>query len=328
MDIARDHVKSQTFNNPDIACVFLIGSLTKDALFIGDATDIDLVFIHNTEPASAREVIPLADNYHLDILHFPRRIFNQPKDLRTDPWMGCLFCENPFVLYDTYHFYDFIRAGVFSNFFSPLNSLARSQYFYTRAREGWSALHRVDPLITVDSVHAYLQILWSAGNAIACLVGKPLPERSFLTKLEEVTTYLGRPGLASGLRDLYAIDDYSSFGWEDRIDMMKVAFQILAEKSYCPPEYSPARFQYYRSAILSYQQNERPDEALWVLLWTWSNVMHILPRKTAEVKDLKDICQEINLSQDTFPTRLEQLDTYLDALDTTIDDWKNISGIL
>ncbi len=326
LNAARDHVKSQTYNNPDIACVFLIGSLVKEEAFIGDATDIDLVFIHNTEPSSEREVLALADNYHLDVFHYPRRIFNQPKDLRTDPWMGCLFCEKPFVLFDSYHYYDFIRAGVFSSFFSPINSLARSQYFYTRAREGWAALHNADPVITVDFVYEYLQVLWSAGNAISCLVGKPLPERNFLSKLEEVTTYLGRPGLASGLRDLYAIDDYSIFNWEDNINSMKVSFQTLAEKSYCPPQYSPARFQYYRCAVLAHQ-NERSDEALWILLWIWSNVMHVLPRKTTEVKSWKAFCQEIKIDLDSFPARIEQLDLYLDALDTTIEEWKNISGI-
>ena len=327
MNTARDHVKSQTFNNPDIACVFLIGSLVKEEVFIGDATDIDLVFIHNTEPSSERDVIPLADNYHLDVLHYPRRIFNQPKDLRIDPWTGCLFCEKPFVLYDTYHYYDFIRAGVFSNFFSPINCLARSQYFYTKAREGWAALHNSDPVITVDSVYDFLEVLWNAGNTISCLVSKPLPERRFLSQLEEITDYLGRPGLASGLRDLYAIDDYSAVDWEGHINAMKVSFNTLAEKSYCSPEYSPARFQYFRSAVVAYQ-HERSDEALWILLWIWSNIMHALPRKTAEVKEWKDFCQEIQIDLDTFPARIEQLDIYLDALDTTIEEWKSVSGIL
>lgn len=327
LNIARDHVKSQTLNNPDIACVFLIGSLVEEEDFPGDTTDIDLVFIHNTEPSSEREVIPLADNYHLDVLHYPRRIFSQPKDLRTDPWTGCLFCEKPFVLYDTYHFYDYIRAGVYSNFFSPTNSLARSQHFYMQAREGWAELHRSEAAISVDTIFTYLQVLSNAGNTISCLVGKVLPERKFLSKLEEVTIYLGRPGLSSGLRDLYALDDYSVFDWEGNLDLMKTSFQTLAEKSYCPPQFSPARFQYYRSAVLSYQ-NERPDQALWVLLWTWGNVMNTLPRRTAEAKDWKNFCQEIQFDSDSFSRRVEQLDTYLDALDTTIDEWKSISGIL
>ncbi len=95
LETARNHVKSQTLNNPDIACVFLVGSLLSDEPFIGETTDIDLVFIHNTEPAAPREVISMGDEFNLDILHFPRRIFSQPKDLRGIPGSAACFARNP-----------------------------------------------------------------------------------------------------------------------------------------------------------------------------------------------------------------------------------------
>jgi len=303
--------------------------LISEDPFLGNTTDIDLVFIHNTEPASAREVVPMGEEFNLDIFHFPRRKFSQPKDLREDPWLGCLFCENPFVFYDSYHFYDFLRAGIFSNFFSPAYALARSQYFYTHARDRWTSLHHTaqEDDFSVNLVFDYLQILFDAGNTIACLTGKPISERRFLTTLESVTSFLGRPGLASGMRDLYAVDDYVGADWDAWQQQIKAAFAALAEKSYCPPQYSPARINYYLNAA-SYYQSDRPDESLWILLWVWTNIMQLLPKRAPEVKEWKEFCGQINFSRDSFSLKLQHLDTYLDAVEETSDEWKRVSGLL
>jgi len=114
LETARNYVKDQTFNNPDIACVFLIGSLAGENPFLGESTDIDLVFIHNTEPAFSREIYSLGDDFQFDILHYPRRVFNQPKDLRQDPWLGCpiLLMRRSYCMI-LIHFYDYLRAGIF-----------------------------------------------------------------------------------------------------------------------------------------------------------------------------------------------------------------------
>ncbi|NMB61654.1 MAG: hypothetical protein GYA18_04855 [Chloroflexi bacterium] len=329
LETARNHVKSQTLNNPDIACVFLVGSLLSDNPFIGENTDIDLVFIHNTEPAAPREVIPMGDEFNLDILHFPRRIFNQPKTLREDPWLGCLFCEKPFVLYDSYHFYDFLRAGVYSNFFSPTYAYARSQYFYIRARKRWMDLHQAEQgkNFSVSFVFAYLQTLYDAANTIACLTGKPIPERRFLTTLEAITTYLGRPGLASGMRDLFAPTNYDLIDWQDLHQQLTIIFSILSDKSYCPPQYAPARVNYYLGAA-SYYQVERFDESIWILLWVWTNIMQMLPKRSPEVRGWKDFCEQLNFSRDSIPLKLQQLDIYLDAVDETCGEWGKVSGLL
>lgn len=327
LETARNYVKDQTFNNPDIACVFLIGSLAGEDPFLGESTDIDLVFIHNTEPAFSREIYSLGDDFQFDILHYPRRVFNQPKDLRQDPWLGCLFCDAPFVLYDSYHFYDYLRAGIFSNFFSPSNIYARSQSFYTSARDRWMNLqHQVDEF-SADTVYDYLLTLYDAGNCIISLTGKPLPERRFLSGLETCTTYLGRPGLASGMRDLYGLNDYTAFPWETHLQQMNTAIAALSEKSYCPPQFSSTRFKYYQQAV-SFYQTDRPDEALWILFWVWTNVIHALPKRAPEGKDWKSFCEQTNFTKDIFSLKIQQLDSYLEAVDATSIEWQKVSGLL
>jgi hypothetical protein len=190
-----------------------------------------------------------------------------------------------------------------------------------------SKLRREDGGFTIDAAYEFLHVLWNAGNTIACLVGKPTPERSFLSKLENVTSYLGRPGLASGLRDMYGLDAYTDFTWEDWFQPLSTAFSILSEKPYCPPQLSPPRLKYFTSAI-SFYQTERPDEALWLLLWTWTNVVHALPRRIPEVKDWKNFLEYINLTSDSFSQKIQLLDTYLDALDETSEEWKKVSGLI
>ena len=327
LETAHNYVKEQTFNNPDIACVFLVGSLKDENPFLGESTDIDLVFIHNTEPARSREIYSLGENFQFDNLHYSRRIFNQPKDLRQDPWLGCLFCDSPFVLYDSYHYFDFLRAGVFSDFFSPTNTYARSQFFYKKARDRWMDLQHHADEFSADIVYDYLQTLYDAANCIACLVEKPLPERRFLSKLEAVTNYLGRPGLASGMCDLYGINDYSSSPWEEWLQHLSKAMNALSEKPYCPPQYAPDRFRYYQQAI-SFYQMERADEALWILFWIWTSIIHTLPKRAPEGKEWKALCDQINLTKDTFPNHLQQLDTYLEAVDSTSTEWQRVSGLI
>jgi len=327
LDATRYYVKEQTNNNPDIACVFLIGSLVGENPFLGETTDIDLVFIHNTEPAYTREIRSVSGDFQLDILHYPRRTFNQPRQLRQDPWLGCLFCDVPFVLYDSYHYYDFLRAAVFSNFFTPANTYARSQFFFTQARNRWFEIQKEVNDFSIESVYAYLTTLYDAGNCINCLMGKPLPERRFLSGLEACTTYLGRPGLASGMRDLFAINDYQGFAWDAYIQQLKNAFNALSEKSYCPPQYSAVRFSYYQQAI-SFYQTDRPDEALWVLFWVWTNIIHTLPKSAAEVQEWKNFCDQIAFTPDNFSLKVQNLDSYLDAVNETSLEWQKVSGLL
>ncbi len=327
LETAHNYVKEQTFNDPDIACVFLVGSLMGEDPFLGESTDIDLIFIHNTEPALLREISSLGEDFQFDILHYSRRIFSQPKELRQDPWLGCLFCDAPIVLYDTYHFFDFLRAGIYSDFFSAPNTYARSQFFYKKARDRWMDLqHRVDEL-SADTVYDYLLTLYDAANCIACLVGKPIPERRFLSKLETVTTYLGRPGLASGMRDLYGINDYTAFPWQEYLQHLSESMAALSEKSYCPPQYSANRFRYFQQAV-SFYQTERSDEALWILFWVWTTVLHTLPKRAPEGKDWKTLCEHLDFTKDSFPLRLQQLDSYLEAVDTTSMEWQKVSGLI
>ncbi len=95
-------------------------------------------------------------------------------------------------------------------------------------------------------VQGIVLIVWS----------ETLSERRFLSGLEACTTYLGRPGLASGMRDLFGINDsfQRSLGIQHGADENR--FYALAEKFIAHP-YSLARFRYYQQAISFYHWNGR-----------------------------------------------------------------------
>ncbi len=55
---------------------------------LGGTTDIDLVLVHVKQPATAREIVKLTPDFHLDIRHRHRNEFSAPRELRSDPFLG------------------------------------------------------------------------------------------------------------------------------------------------------------------------------------------------------------------------------------------------
>ncbi len=116
---------------------YLTGSLRTDNPFLGNATDIDIVFVHAGEPKIRREIIPLTPEIHLDIVHNPRSLYDKPKELRVHPWLGPELYD-PLPLYVTQHFFEFIQAGVRDRYNEPANVQVRSHRLAENARQVWS----------------------------------------------------------------------------------------------------------------------------------------------------------------------------------------------
>ena len=72
-------------SDPGLVAAYLTGSLRSENPFLGNTTDIDIVFIHAEELSIRREVLPLTPEVHLDIVHNPRRDYKKPKELRLHP---------------------------------------------------------------------------------------------------------------------------------------------------------------------------------------------------------------------------------------------------
>ena len=86
--VARETVQKNTLSDPGLVAAYLTGSLRTDNPFLGNATDIDIVFVHAGEPKIHREILALTPEIHLDIVHNPRSLYDKPKELRIHPWLG------------------------------------------------------------------------------------------------------------------------------------------------------------------------------------------------------------------------------------------------
>ena len=326
LSTAKDTVKRETFSSSDIVCAYLTGSITREDPLIGGTTDIDLIYIHSLEIPHTREIVPITDDFHLDIAHFSQSFFSQPRKLRSDAWVGSFLCHYPIVLHDTNHWFDYVRSGIFAHFFQPINIIQRVKPFIETARKGWIDLTNQQSSVNKGFVHPYLRIIKNAANAIACLTSVPLTDRRFLIDFPQAVQGINMPGLEGGLVDLIMPADPIEPDWDIWMGNWNTAFSSLQQLDNQPLPYSSCRRSYYEKAILGLK-DENNQAALWLLLWTWSLMASRLTRNNSSQKGYEDLLTQLMLGADDFSERLAGLDQFLDAVEESIEGWQDAAGI-
>lgn len=326
LNTARETVKRQTFGGHDLVCAYLTGSLIYDQPLLGGITDIDLVYIHTADIPCQREIIPITDEIHLDIAHYPQSMFNQPRQLRTDAWVGSFLCHDPLMLYDTSHWFEYTQAGVFAQFFLPSNTIQRVKFFSERARAGWLKLQMEQAEFSPSLVLKYLRILKDAANAVACLTSVPLTDRRFLLDLPDRAMNLQMPGLAGGFTDLILPEEPIEPKWESWMENWRASFNLLLRQSEVPLGLSKGRQPYFEKAMQELQ-TERQEAALWILLWTWALIADLIPPRSPEAGSFSDFCGALSLDESRFSNRLSALDIYLDTVEEVIEKWSYANGL-
>lgn len=318
---ARDTAAQRARLSRDILCIYLTGSLITEQPLLGGVTDIDLIFVHSSEPAAGREVVRLTEEVSLDIAHYPQRIFQRPRLLRTDAWIGSFLAEDPIQLYDVAHWFEFTQASAAAQFYEPENIIARAQPLAESARQDWLELE--DAPESSQRLRAYLKALERAGNAVACLSGPPLTERRFLLNLPARAQAIGRPGLADGLADLFTPQEPLSSGqWDELKEGWHAALAAAAALPDAPVRLHSARRPYYERAVAVLQE-EQPAAALWILLRTWNQAV----LAGAPDDAWKAACRVLELDETHFKRRLSALDGYLDAVEEAQEDFIHTNGI-
>jgi hypothetical protein len=324
---AKDTVKRRTFGGGgDIVCAYITGSLTFEDPLIGGSTDIDLIFVHALDSQQRREIVPIADDFHLDIAHYPQTVFSQPRELRTDAWIGGFFCHYPIVVEDNNHWFDYVRSGVFAHFFQPPNILQRVRPFADTARKIWMDLNMQKEEDHHRVIQQYLQAIKSAANAIACLTSVPLTDRRLIPDFQRSAEAVKMPGLSGGLADLLLPADPIEPNWETWVDNWEIAFSSYQQKENPSPSFAPCRRLYYKNAILEFSELNSPA-ALWILLRTWSHMAAELSQNSVSQHGFDDLLKLLLLDKDNFSARLSALDQFLDVVEETIDTWQMSAGI-
>lgn len=309
-----------------MVCIYLTGSLLREEPLLGGSTDIDLVYVHDSEPAVPREVRRITDEVSLDIAHVSQAMFRHPRQLRSDPWWGSYLCYNPIVLYETQHWFEFTQASVGAQFDLAENVMRRARPLAEAARQSWSEM--IQPALAAPAgVLSYLRCLRNAGNAIACLSGPPLTMRRFFIEFPQRAESIDRPGLSGGLIDLFTTEAGGDLEKDTLINHWSAALAAAGELPSCPPHLMPYRSSYYLRAVEALWEVHRPA-SLWMLINTWTEALSSLPDPSALSQPWHELCGLVALDPSHFSSRQDALDTYLDGIEETLDLWAAANGVV
>jgi hypothetical protein len=309
--IAKETAEKAALSDPTLVAAYLTGSLRTSDPFIGNATDVDIVFVHPGEPKIQREIIPQTPEIHLDIFHRPRSDYEKPKELRIHPWLGPeLYDALP--LFVSRHFFEFVQAGVRDRFNEPDSVQARSHQLAQASRLTWSSL-QTSPARGPAQVLEYLKSISLAANAVALLTGNPLAERRLLFQFPARALAAGQPELAGGLLNLLgagSVDGSALAGylpdWEK--DFLDATTSPLVDKRIAAP-----RLGYYKLAFQATLAGEFPQAILWPLLLTWTLAVSVLP--AAGDLRWRPFCGMLGLDEGSLAGRLAELDHFLDGIE-------------
>jgi hypothetical protein len=322
---ARTAVIEKVHANRQLLCIYLTGSLLDDEPLLGGTADIDLIFVHNDEPPVPREVTPLTSDVHLDIAHYSQKVFNQLREMRSNPWLGAYLCENPIMMHDLQHWFEFTQASVCAHFERPDNVMLRARTLVESARQTWFNLSGGDYKTHPAWLMAYLKSLANAANAVAVLNGPPLTERRFLLNFNERAAAVERPGLSGGLEDLFYSPPSDTTDWEHDMKEWQAALSVAARQENPPARLAACRHKYYTAAADALH-NDYPSAALWIMLRTWTLALLHQPQEQTSHDAWASACAQQRLDPEHLEQRLDELDAYLDSVEETVDAWAQEHG--
>ena len=324
---AKQYVAQYLRRNRQIISIYLAGSLLSDEPLLGGTTDIDLFFIHDSDPIKKREMVELSDEVHLDIAHFSQSLFRQPRMLRVDPWIAPFICLNPICLHDTQHWLEFTQSSVCTQYERPDYVLERARTFSTQARQMWMSLKIGMVEGEKQRALTFLQSLERAANAILTLNGKPLTERRLLVHFPQRTEALGCPGMAAGFVDIIMPQPVPDKTWETWMVDWEAAFRHAGEVEESPARLHPCRVTYYKNAARGLR-GTNPAAALWTILHTWTLAISLLPDDSEHLPRWQSAQQTLGLGVENEPESIRSLDAYLDNVEETLDRWADKMGVV
>jgi hypothetical protein len=321
--IAKETARKSALSDPGLVAAYLTGSLRTDNPFLGNTTDIDLVYVHIGKPKIQREILPLTPDIHLDIIHNPRNLYDKPKELRLNPWLGPELYD-PLPLYVTQHFFEYIQAGVRDRYNEPANVLARSHSLAENARQVWSEL-QPGQLFSPEQILGYLKSIHLAANAVALLTGGLLSERRFLLQFPERATSAGQPGLTDELLNMLGANQVDENSLASFLPEWEKTFIEAAGNPAVNKCIAIARLGYYKQAFGALLKSQTPQAIVWPLMFTWTLSAAVLP-STGDI-NWRSACGTLGLNEDTFGKRLEELDHFMDTIQAMQESFATSQGL-
>jgi predicted nucleotidyltransferase len=319
--IAKETAQERAYNDRDIIAAYLTGSLVSKEHdpMLGGAADIDIIFVHNSEPKHRREFVKLTPDFHVDIGHRAKAEFKRPRELRLDPWLGWEMYD-PMLLYEREKFFEFVQAGLRAGFEfnAPAPALQRSRILLKDARSLWRELIEVSDTVAPKDVLQYMKSLYHAVNAVAELSGPPLAERRVMLDFASRAETASRPGMDAALVGLMGASTLDSSKLEAWLPEWKSAFEIAMHNNRVEARIHTTRVNYYEKAFKAMLGSEKPVCVLWPLLHTWTLAAEVLPE--SELEAWRAACGELGLGWVGFDNRVSGLDHFLDEVEALLDE--------
>ncbi len=326
--IAKETAQERAFNDRDIIAVYLTGSLVsrESDPMLGGAADIDIICVHNSEPARRREFVKLTPDLHVDIAHRAKAEFKRPRELRLDPWLGWEMYD-PMLLYEREKFFEFVQAGLRAGFEfnAPAPALQRSRLLLREARKVWRDLHELSGTVAPTDVLRYMGSMYQAVNAVAELSGPPLHDRRLMLEFKSRAATAQRPGLDAALVELLGASDLDGSAIAEWIPEWKAAFQAAMQNDRVDARLHPTRVNYYEKAMQAMIESDMPIAALWPLLHTWSLAAEVLPGDG--VSSWRSACEQLGLTALGIELRIQGLDRFLDDVESLLDELSAQHGL-
>lgn len=321
LKLAKDFTDKRLVPDRNVIAAFLVGSVRPEDALLPNILDVDLLVIYNIEPPRVSEIVKLSNEIHLDVAYENVKAYAQPRELRGDPWRGWAMWD-PQLLHQKGRFFEYTQSIVRAQFDDPENLLKRCRHFSVPAREAWNEM-----AFNLDSASP-LKILTAAAhaaNALATLAGPPLPERSLFSGFPARAEALGMPEMTGKLLSIIA--------GSPEVNLVRQALPHW-EASFAAAAQFPtdlrihaARLGYYKTAIEAQLEGELPAAAFWPLLYTWALSINSGMAPTVAGAAWESLLSQIRLDFAGVEARLEALDSFLDALEETLEQVSAESGL-
>jgi hypothetical protein len=314
IDLAREETKRRN-QTEDVISGYLIGSVASGKPLIDGTADIDLILIHQYEPARHREFIPLSENIHLDIFHHHSDLYAHPPDLRIHPWLGPSMCE-PIFLHDPDHFFERAQAGVRGQFYQIDNIHTRSITFLERAR--YFKLNMADNHSWIAN---YTKAILESVNALVSLNGFPVAGRRMSLVLRDRLKDMGFEEHFITFQKLLGGDSLQAAQLNDWLLAWEGAFDAAGNLS---PAFLPSRKNYFLHAFRNLIDSEDFESILWNLITTWNQAIRILENiqdSTPHEILWKDAQTQLELSSASRELREAELEHHLDNIEVILENW-------
>lgn len=306
----------------DIVSAYVIGSVARSDPILGGAADIDLILIHADEPQTSREVVQLSDQFHLDISHHHRSLYEQPRALRVHPWFGPSLCE-PIFIYDPHHFFEWAQAGARGQFHRPDHVHLRAQAFLRRARQAISMLS-----LSRRWIRTYARAVLEGANAVASLSGFPVAGRRLFLQLEEATEALGFPEFSEAFLQLLVVQPPTEDDLRDWLPAWQRAFTEAGRVS-DKAALAPCRITYFQCGFQALLDTGRPEANVFPLLTTWESALHALHeagRTDHHLQKWEEALATLGLDSSSRAQRDGSLVHYLNQIEIRVSEWAEKQG--